>query len=938
MLPHSFLSISITGILILTSSHSVNANEPHANCGNYAQGSIVERTRYQQPEVSSPASCQSETQTNTCSEGNWTGWTGSHQFVSCKVNEPNAALPLLTAANLNYLGGFRLPSGRYGENNRSTLSYSNGVMAYNPANHSLFVVGHPHEEQIAEFSVPNIVNSTDLSALEVSNFALQNFTKLQDSPVFDTGIETKFKINGLVLFNNKLYVNYMGNALNQEHPPTTAVYNDAGQLAYSEISGPLSLDQGYPSSGWLSEIPEYWQAKLNATHIAGSPRNTGSGKKNQGPSAFLFNLGQELPSESSEVSTTKVLFSSFDTPLAENHLVHEASSTLEWIYNKDKLNELWTVTSNAVYGAIIPGTSTYLTVGYSSGHYSAIGDGITQSDGTQCTGQCAYHANDEYGYIWLWDVNHFLGVIKGEMAAEQLRPYYYGKLTTPLGHNITGATFDPESLTLYVSLAGADTTPTYSRPPLVLAYQISANQPLYTQDCGELASGETVSREMFKTTSVAFGQICESELQYSSCQNGQRSSWSGTYTASSCQVAEFNPDLAPLISIDQFEYQGGFRISGQNLGYEGARPTASYSNGIIAYNPKNHSIYLVGHPHEEQIAEFAIPNLVTSDQVSDFNVSATPIQNFSKFHNTDRVDTGIEANFKITGLELLNDSLIVNYVNYYDGLGKETDTTVVFKHANDLATSEISGAFQLNGAAHSAGWLSAIPQEWQTHLQGTHISGSHSGTSVNFRLSIGPSAYVISPEQDLLPYSNGAVDSQALLDFPLGDILFDTSVFSSNDDEQSILFNEQLNNDLWTYLSGASYGFILPGTSTYVTIGKSGGLNSGVGYKITQLDGKTCGGYCAYDPTDNYSFYWLWDVKDLLKVKNGELLPHNVRPYDYGKFPVPVDIDAYNDVGTIGGGAYDAETGMLYVSFTSADQIESYRRPPVVLAYKFIAK
>jgi len=61
----------------------------------------------------------------------------------------------------------------------------------------------------------------------------------------------------------------------------------------------------------------------------------------------------------------------------------------------------------------------------------------------------------------------------------------------------------------------------------------------------------------------------------------------------------------------------------------------------------------------------------------------------------------------------------------------------------------------------------------------------------------------------------------------------------------------------------------------------------GIGYKPTQSDGNVCGGPCPYDADDYYNYYWLWDVNDLLAVKNGTLNPHDVRPYDYGVFNAP---------------------------------------------------
>ena len=145
------------------------------------------------------------------------------------------------------------------------------------------------------------------------------------------------------------------------------------------------------------------------------------------------------------------------------------------------------------------------------------------------------------------------------------------------------------------------------------------------------------------------------------------------------------------------------------------------------------------------------------------------------------------------------------------------------------------------------------------------------------------------------------------------------------------LDNESRTNTIWTHLSRTNYGFIVPGTRSYLTIGNSGGHDSGVCYKCTQDDGNLCGGYCPPKADDRYQFYWLWDVNDLLAVKEGSLLPHEVLPYDYGKFNTPFQA---NGMKGIGGGSFDPATGNLYLSVQRGDTEQgTYARPPVIVMY-----
>ncbi len=393
-----------------------------------------------------------------------------------------------------------------------------------------------------------------------------------------------------------------------------------------------------------------------------------------------------------------------------------------------------------------------------------------------------------------------------------------------------------------------------------------------------------------------------------------------------------DPSDLPLISIDSFKYQGGFRMSGKVFG-DTNRANMNYSNSVLTYNAANHSLFLIAHPHQEQVGEFLIPELSKSTDISDFKIMESPVQNFTQFWNTDRVDTGIEARFKATGLELIDGKLLINYVNWYDGSGKETDTSVVFQDANNLANSIVTGPYQLNGAAHAAGWLSEVPLEWQSVLGGTHISGGQSGTSINSRLSVGPSAFTINPADTYFKKESGEVDSTRLLDFPLKNLLYNKELYGPGPitDVNSITYNENGKNDLWTIVSGAGYGFIAPNSRTYVTLGKSGGHVSGLGYKATQIDGHLCSGPCAYDPADYYSYYWLWDVNDLLKVKNGELNSYDVRPYNYGKFDVPIHVGA----SVVNSGSFDAASNTLYMSMPNADKLARYSSLPVFVAYSY---
>ncbi len=375
----------------------------------------------------------------------------------------------------------------------------------------------------------------------------------------------------------------------------------------------------------------------------------------------------------------------------------------------------------------------------------------------------------------------------------------------------------------------------------------------------------------------------------------------------------------PLITYSEFSYEGAFRLPASRFGVS----DLNYSQGPIEYNKTNHSLFVVGHNHQQAIAEFSIPPLVKSSVISDLNMASAPIQDFS--YVLSRMSGGNSQNLnRIGGMKVIEGpnglELLVNAHEYYDANTDATRSMIAIRNANNLAGS-IDGPFVVSGGSgHTAGWISEIPQNWQSTLGDTHITGMSSGIPIIGRLSVGPSAFSFDP-LDIVDKANesipNSVPTTKLLDFSLSNPL--------NDD----LNNGSRTNDLWTHLSRVTYGFIPEGTSTYVTIGYSGGHVGGVCYKCTQDSGNICGGYCSRQASDNYTYYWLWDVADLIAVKNGEMNSYDVRPYDYGVFDVPFPTRQ------IGGGSYDPDKQLLYLSLQRADREQgAFANPPIIVAYK----
>ena len=61
--------------------------------------------------------------------------------------------------------------------------------------------------------------------------------------------------------------------------------------------------------------------------------------------------------------------------------------------------------------------------------------------------------------------------------------------------------------------------------------------PIEQASCGEIAHGESISQDRFESETVAFGDLCQSQIQISSCTNGELSDFTpNNFQALTCEV------------------------------------------------------------------------------------------------------------------------------------------------------------------------------------------------------------------------------------------------------------------------------------------------------------------------------------------------------------------------------------------------------------------
>jgi hypothetical protein len=376
------------------------------------------------------------------------------------------------------------------------------------------------------------------------------------------------------------------------------------------------------------------------------------------------------------------------------------------------------------------------------------------------------------------------------------------------------------------------------------------------------------------------------------------------------------PDAAPadsgdLIAIDDLSYAGAFRVSSETFGAS----STNYSVGALAYNAEKNSVFIAGHSQDKAIAEFAIPTLGTSTTMTDLPEVPQPLQPFStifdRVANPGAIDT-------ITGMYVVDGQLMVNAENRQDASGPAEDTTLVIADA-DALDGAISDFYQLPGGAIAGGYISPVPAQWQDALGGTALTGWASNYGIVSRYSIGPSMFGFSPES-VVAAGPGPIATTEHMAFPFaGDNFLVPDARAQT---------EGTATQTWNPLSRGVYGFIVPGSRTFAVVGSNGGVASGVGEGITQIDGTVCNGSCPYDPDDFYNYYWLFDLDEILAAGDSA----DPTPYAHGRWDVPFDDGGQH---LIVGATLDPERGLLYMALSEAGALQgTFETSPVIVAYR----
>lgn len=377
-----------------------------------------------------------------------------------------------------------------------------------------------------------------------------------------------------------------------------------------------------------------------------------------------------------------------------------------------------------------------------------------------------------------------------------------------------------------------------------------------------------------------------------------------------------DPTAAPRLSAADIVYIGGFRLPAEEV--DGA--SFSFGGSPIAYNPANDSLFVGA--RGSWIAEVTIPSPVNSSKVEalPFARFLQPFRDPTEGRLRDVANEGAY----VGGLLVHDARLYGSGVIYYDANNAQELTH--FSRSLKLTEASVTGMHRVGEKGRAglvAGYLAAVPVEWQSALGGPAVTGQCCIPIVS-RTSWGPAAFAWNPAE--------LRAGQAARVSPL--------VYYTG--EHPTLGLWEGSNE--TYGGGAEMGGLVipPATRTALFVGRNGlgPFCYGDGTPDESRAKQSASGHerLCYDPTTSdkgvhtypYRYqFWAYDLSDLAAVRAGKKNPWEVRPYGVWPFEVPTPQAGKR----IGGVGFDAARRLLYLAQMNADQ-DGYAFRPIIHVFR----
>jgi len=356
----------------------------------------------------------------------------STQSALAQSSGPGPTVPpvpdggLIQPGNLVHLGSFKVPQ-NVGPGERGLECGGTGL-AFNPANNSLFIVGHPADQRTAEISVPRFGGTA--TVLQGLADPVEGKRVSDDSDA----------IGGQLVYNGRLYVTKFG-YYDATHSQVAS--HMARPLELSEqgvVQGPFrigKLGAGF-YAGFMALVPAEWRARLGGPVLTGNCCLSIIGRTSYGPAAAAFDLDRL-------------------------GVAQDAVSLVHYTADHQTLGEYGAPGKHPVFngatrirGLVFPErTSSVLFFGATGiGNYCY---GFAPDCGAPGFDK-GEHAYPYRGYVWAYDANELAAVKAGKKRPWNVRPYATWELALPnVGSDeIGGVAYDPATGRIFVSQRLAD--------------------------------------------------------------------------------------------------------------------------------------------------------------------------------------------------------------------------------------------------------------------------------------------------------------------------------------------------------------------------------------------------------------------------------------------------------------------------------------------------
>ena len=371
-----------------------------------------------------------------------------------------------------------------------------------------------------------------------------------------------------------------------------------------------------------------------------------------------------------------------------------------------------------------------------------------------------------------------------------------------------------------------------------------------------------------------------------------------------------DPTRLRRLAFTDLVYEGAFRLPSSNSNGDGF----GFGGQATAYNPANNSLFVS--TRSGRVAEVTIPDAVKSSAIAALPV-ADYVQPFSDPAEGRLKDIGSDG-VSLSGLLVHNGRLIGTGVIYYDA--GNTQSLSHFSRPLALSEKAVTGLARVwegGKTGFVAGYMAAVPPEWQSSLGGPAITGQCCIPIVG-RTSWGPSAFAFDPAA---VKGTGNVAAQPLLYYSsqhptLGPWEGSNPTYGGTIQMGGVALIRGTRTALYVGRNGLGDFCYGDGTSDQTRVGTRGDRGEKYCFDPTSTDK----GQHAYP----YRYQmWAYDLAELAQVRAGNRDPWSIKPYGVWPFDLPFPEPGVK----VGGVSYDPVRQRVFVTQMLADRDGLAYRP-----------